>query len=354
MAGFLIVNFGGPRDLGEIPEFLTSLLTDEDVIWTGWPSFLQKWLFRKIALARSKTIVHDYTKIGGKSPIFEETETIAKEVGHLLGQRVLTFHRYLPQTHKNFIQEIEALEEEKIIVFPMFPQFSYATTGSIARWMEKHLSAKTRSKLHWVKSYYSHPGFIESQRERISNFLGMHQLPAEDTLLFFSMHGLPKCFVCLGDPYEHECRQSYEAVAAKFPGYKTILAFQSKFGPGQWLRPYTDEACREVQAKNVVFVPLSFTSDHIETLFEVEEQYLPIIRKRGFNAYRCPALNHQKSWIEAIARIVVEGELFQNKSLIRSTPKRRLCEDECRNSANCCEKQVKCGRYDPTCSLKKP
>jgi ferrochelatase len=84
MTGFLIVNFGGPRNLAEVPEFLTSLLTDEDVIWTGWPSFLQKWLFRKIALTRAQTLVHDYTKIGGKSPIYEETEFVAKEVGSLI------------------------------------------------------------------------------------------------------------------------------------------------------------------------------------------------------------------------------------------------------------------------------
>jgi ferrochelatase len=260
----------------------------------------------------------------------------------------------LPGTHKDFIEEIESMEEEKIIIFPMFPQFSYATTGSIARWFEKELSQKTLSKLFWIKSYFSHPLFIKCQKELISNFLMSHKLRPEDTLLFFSMHGLPQCFVCLGDPYEEECRKSYEALAAEFSEYQTTFAFQSKFGPGLWLKPYTDETCYQVNAKNVVFIPLSFTSDHIETLFEIEQQYLPIIRKKGFNAYRCPVLNHQKSWIDAIAKMLEEKQLFQNESLVRRITKRRLCEEKCKKRTEACNQQVKCRRDDPACSLKEP
>lgn len=352
MPGFLIVNFGGPRDLAEVPEFLTSLLTDEDVIWTGWPSFFQKWFFKRIAKIRAKTLVHDYAKIGGKSPIYGATECIAKEVERLSGKKISTFHRYLPKTHKRFIEEIEASEEEKIIVFPMFPQFSYATTGSIARWFEERLTPKTCSKLFWVKSYFSHPLFVAAQEELIANFLVQEGLSSEDTLLFFSMHGLPQCFVCLGDPYEQECLGSYKALCAKFPNYQTTLAFQSKFGRGLWLKPYTDQACHQVNAKNVVFIPLSFTSDHIETLFEIEEQYLPIIRNRGHLAYRCPALNQQKSWVEAIPKILEESPLFRNKDLIRTAFKRSLCENKCESRSQAYKEQVKCRSDDPACLLK--
>lgn len=327
---FLIVNFGGPRNIDEIPEFLSSLLTDKDVIWTGWPDCLQDWLFRRIAKRRAKTLVHDYMQIGGRSPIFETTENLASQLTSSSGKEVFTFHRYLPKTHKHFLEKINECKEERLIVFPLFPQFSYATTGSVARWFQDNLSEATLNKLAWIKSYPDHPDFIISQTELITSFLSNYALVPEETLLFFSAHGLPKCFVCLGDTYEQECEKSFEALTEKFPQFPSLLAYQSKFGPGQWLRPYTQEMCEEVREKNTVFIPLSFTSDHIETLFEIEQQYLPIVRKKGVNAYRCPALGLQNSWIRAIPKIALTSPLFQNKDLIRQSLRQKLCENKCK------------------------
>ncbi len=323
---FLLVNFGGPRELSEIPEFLTALLTDRDVIRTKLPALLHTLLFRRIAKKRAKKIAHDYALIGGKSPIFEDTEAVAKEVGEILKERVLTFHRYLPATHKAFIQQIETIPAKEILIFPMFPQFTYATTGSIARWLGDHLSGETLRKLRWIKSYADHPSYIASQKEVLQNFLDLHHLSAEDTYLFFSAHGVPKDFIFTGDIYQSECERSFRAVTAHFPAFKTLLAYQSKFGRGEWIRPYTDETCQDVLSwyegkKNIVFVPITFTSDHIETLFEIETLYLPIIREKGLNAYRCPALNREKHWIEAITKIMESADLLGNDMLIRHTRK---------------------------------
>lgn len=354
MPGFLIVNFGGPRNLAEVPTFLETLLTDEDVIWTSLPSFLQRLLFRKIARKRAKRVAHDYQKIGGKSPIFEDTENIAAQVASLLTKPVLTFHRYLPETHEAFIEKIEKLEEEKIIVFPLFPQFSFATTGSIARWMYENLKKEINDKLHWVKSYCDHPLFIECERQIIEDFLRENGLEESKTLLLFSMHGLPQCFVCLGDPYRNECERSYRAIANAFPLCKSAYAFQSKFGKAKWLAPSTEEMCHRVSAKNVVLVPLGFTSDHVETLFEIEEQYLPILRKRGINAYRCPALNQARSWILAIAKLMREEPLFKGGSLIRSAHKRGLCQKHCKDRKQRDGCQIKSGSCSPACHLEQP
>jgi ferrochelatase len=152
----IIVNFGGPRDLNEVYPFLKELLTDRDVIRTRLPKILNTLLFTRVAKKRAKKVCLDYEEIGGKSPIFDDTEALA----HLLKDKfegpVLTFHRYLTATHQDFLTQVENLKVDRIRLFPLFPQFTYATTGSAARFFEKHLSKKTVAKFRWVKSYPTH------------------------------------------------------------------------------------------------------------------------------------------------------------------------------------------------------
>jgi ferrochelatase len=318
---YLIVNFGGPRSLGEIEEFLIALLTDQDVIRTSFPPFIHQWLFRRVAKKRAVTVVHDYALIGGKSPIYEDTETIAKTVQKSLNQPIFTFHRYLPETHPAFIKTIEQLECEEIRVFPMFPQFSYATTGSIARWFLQHLSSKAIRKIRWIKSYPDHPAYITAFQNCIREFLENNQLQEEKTTLLFSAHGLPQRFIDTGDLYESECHRSFSKIAAAFPKTASYLSYQSQFGKEEWLRPYTNEFCQQVEKwsqgrQHVVFIPLSFTSDHIETLYEIEQLYLPVIRERGFYGWRCPALNFREDWITAIGTIAQSCDRLANGMLV--------------------------------------
>lgn len=321
MSTLILANFGGPRSLQEIPEFLTTLLTDEDVIRSPFPRFFEKWFFKRMALKRAQTIAHDYSLIGGKSPIFDDTEKLAQELRARLDLPVVTFHRYLPQTHDDFLQQIEASSAEEFLVLPLYPQFSYATTGSIARFFDARV--KKASRFRWIKSYGIHESYIEAMQRCISDFLASENLDPKDVVLFFSPHGIPQDFVDQGDPYERECHLSFDAIKEAFPESHSLMAFQSKFGPGEWLRPYTSELCEipltwNHGRKNVVFIPLSFTSDHIETLFEVEHQYLPPIRKAGLHAYRCPALNHRIDWIKSLCTIAQDPHHFSNRALIRA------------------------------------
>lgn len=318
----LLVNFGGPRHLGEITEFLQELLTDQDVVRTRLPRLLHNWLFSRIARKRSIKIAHDYQLIGGKSPIYADTEAIASFLQERLKRKVITFHRYLPQTHPGFLKQILSEVPQDWDVFPLFPQFTHATTGSIARWLQRHLPKRVTHRLRWVKSYPTHPQFITAYQRCIRDFLHMHQLDARQVFLIFSAHGIPKSFLKSQDPYQAECEQSVEAVMKGFPQMESLLSYQSKFGPGEWLRPYTSEVVEQIQnfAKrrtHVVIVPISFTSDHIETLFEIQEQYLPPIRRAGLLAYRCPSLNLRPDWLESIVDILQTSERVSNKTLIR-------------------------------------
>lgn len=315
--GIILVNFGGPRSISEIEPFLCELLTDRDVIRTKLPPFVQKWFFTRIAKKRAVKIAEDYHLIGGKSPIFEDTEAIASALRERLKVEVVTFHRYLPQTHACFLEERKKLHGD-ITVFPLFPQFSYATTGSIARWMFN----QGIGNLRWIKSYSDHPAFIIAFRQLIREFLEQNHLEQRETVLLFTAHGLPQKFVEQGDGYQSECEDSFTQISFDFPEALCRLSYQSKFGRGEWLRPYTQEVCEEIlswrkDCVQVVFIPLSFTSDHIETLFEIEYQYMPLIRERGLSAYRCPAFNLREQWLDAIEEIIASSNKEDTKALIR-------------------------------------
>ena len=322
MKTFLLVNFGGPREEKEIAPFLTELLQDRDVIRTKLPRFAHNWLFGRIARKRALKIRDDYEEIGGKSPIYDDTEKLAKILSEKLNAPVGTFHRYLPATHAASLEWIEKNPAQEIVVLPLFPQFCYATTGSIARFFQLRLQTKSIQKLRWIKSYAGHPAFIQAYRKRISDFLALKNVKEEQTALFFSAHGVPQSFVNEGDPYEWETSVSFREIGKGFPKAVCHLAYQSKFGRGEWLRPYTNEACEQVAEwrqgrEQIVFVPVSFTSDHIETLFEIEKLYLPILQKKNLTPYRCPALNLEPYWIDALSQILQETNLCTTQMLIR-------------------------------------
>jgi protoporphyrin/coproporphyrin ferrochelatase len=322
---YLLVNFGGPRTLSEVEEFLIELLTDQEVIRTSLPAFLHRLLFTRVAKKRSRKVIPDYEAIGGGSPLFEDTEEIAKSVGEILGKDVITFHRYLPATHAAFLEKMKECEDaERICVFPLFPQFSYTTTGSIALWFKKHLPTKLQSKLQWVRSYPEHPSYIAVMQKCLSEFLQEAKLKEEETVILCSAHGLPKRYVATGDVYQKECVLSFDHLKRHFPSALFLLSYQSQFGKEEWIQPYTAEVCEQMckwskERNNVVVVPLSFTSDHIETLYEIEQLYLGSIRKNGLNAFRCPALNRRSDWIRAIVEIVSTMPKESNQRLLRSS-----------------------------------
>lgn len=318
----VIANFGGPRELSEIRPFLEALLTDRDVIRTRLPWPLHPLIFRRVARKRAVKIRDDYVLIGGGSPIYADTEALAQALRTLIPGPVLTFHRYLRCTHRDFVQQLSSLSARTIHVFPLFPQFTYATTGSLARWMNRRLSKSASRRLRWVKSYPDHPAYIAAWQQCIRDFLVSRNLRDEEVFLLFSAHGIPKRFAEGGDPYQEECQRSVTEVMRAFSRCGSLLSFQSQFGPEEWLQPYTAEVvlrmARYTQGqRHVVVVPISFTSDHIETLFEIEHQYLPPLATQGLVAHRCPALTLRADWIAAIPQILKTAPRHETATLIR-------------------------------------
>jgi protoporphyrin/coproporphyrin ferrochelatase len=313
----ILANFGGPRSIPEIRSFLTELLTDRDVVRTRLPKPLNTLLFRRVAKKRAVTVAADYATIGGKSPIHADTEWVAEQLQQRLDIPVLPFHRYLPSTHAPFLEQLTQLDPLQVDVLPMFPQFTYATTGSIARWFSKHVPFAHR--LRWIKSYPDHPRFIDAYAAQIAPLIE----DEAETLLLCSAHGIPKQYVDEGDPYRRECERTFSALTSRFPKAAALLSFQSQFGKAEWLRPYTAQVAQNIEAhlqgrSRVLIVPISFTSDHIETLFEIEQEHILPMRQSGITCARVPALNREEVWLSAIESILTGSDRVRTADLVRS------------------------------------
>lgn len=329
----ILVDFGGPRSQNEIKSFLTALLCDQDVVRTNlWP-LIHRFLFKKIAKKRAKKIERDYACIGGKSPIYENTENLKHLLQGELQGEVLAFHRYLPETHQAFIEKMNTLSDHEIRVVPLFPQFTYATTGSCARFFANHLPQRLVQRMRWVKSYPTHPHFISAWLRQIKAYL------TPNAFLLFSFHGVPEKFIQSGDIYLDECLASYKAIMEHFPNHRSAYAFQSQFGPDIWLKPSTQEVCEQIEKyanpeSKVILIPLSFTSDHIETLFEIKETYIPILEANHYEAVMVPSLNLEPHWVDTLKTLFNSKEWVNNQMLIRPagcSSRCGSCKKRCRN-----------------------
>lgn len=324
----ILVDFGGPRSLDEIESFLIELLTDKDVVRNNLWSPLHRYLFKRVAKKRVLKVLPDYQKIGGKSPLYENTELLKEKLQSLLNEETLVFHRYLPQTHPTFFSSVQRFTSFRVV--PLFPQFTYATTGSCAKFFARHLPDHLVQKMRWLKSYPAHPLFVRSWVSLIAPYL------EKDAFLLFTFHGVPEKFIHSGDLYLDECLTSYRAVMAFFPEYSSLYAFQSQFGPDTWIQPSTQEVCEKIERwakphQKIVVIPLSFTSDHIETLYEIDQIYLPILKANHYEAVRVPALNQTPLWIETLHQLFLSQDWCNTQMLIR--PK------GCRTRCACCPKR---------------
>jgi ferrochelatase len=309
MTTYLLVSFGGPRGLEEIEPFLVELLGDQDVIQTGMPGWVHRRVFGWVARRRVSMVKGQYEAIGGKSPIFEDTEELARRLEARLGARVLTFHRYLSATHRAFLEEMRQVKGE-VVVVPLFPQFSYTTTGSAARWMMRHLPWDVVQRMGWIHSYCDRPEFIDAMAAQLGN--------VGDAMLLCSVHGLPVQYVLQGDPYQKECLRSLRALQERLGSARMVLGYQSQFGEDEWLKPSTAELCEQLEGR-VVIVPLSFVSDHLETLFEIEHEYVGRLRQRGMECERLPALGLNDMWVDGLARMMKKRrQLCTTGMLIRT------------------------------------
>ncbi len=285
----VLLQMGGPYNQDLIKPFLINLFSDPDII--RLPFFikpLQGFIARMITRKRLNFVKGNYQLIGGGSPIFKHTTGLAKNIFSSLESMnvnvdVTFIMRYSEPRADQVVSLLKERGIEKIILFPLYPHFSGSTTGSSFSDFEKYYKTNTSSNIVKINDWSLEPFYIDWWVQQIKNELTSLQSSEKPTKIVFSVHGLPKRYIDKGDPYYDSITSAVESIMKNFPDKDHILAFQSKVGPIEWLRPYTVDAVNEVASKdvNLLFVPLGFVSDHIETLQEIDILYTEQAKELG-------------------------------------------------------------------------
>jgi ferrochelatase len=313
--GVLLFNLGGPETLDDVRPFLFNLFSDPDIIRLPWRP-LQKPLAWLISTQRYKKSRGYYEKIGGGSPLRRITDEQAAALKEALARRNVSARVYVGMRYwKPFIEDALAqIRRDQIthlVVLPLYPQFSISTTGSSRNRLNELLQENGRQSMRIaeIRSWQDDPGYIAALARTVSEELG--RFPDQDpsrTHIVFSAHSVPVRYIEEGDPYLDQTRQTVKLVMEQLGSRPHTLSFQSKVGPVKWLEPSTDATLRALAAEGVtqaLLVPISFVSEHIETLYELDILYAEVAQEVGLKHYRrAPALNCRPDFIEALADLV--------------------------------------------------
>ncbi len=282
---------GAPSTLEEIKPFLYRLFSDRDLINFGVPSFLQKPLAYLIATFRAPKVKPQYEAIGGGSPLVRYSLEQGELLSKALGMPVFVAMLYSEPLIEKVSREILRKGFKRVYHLTLYPQYSIATAEACLRDGRKHLG--NRVELGEVKSWARNPKYIDWIKKGIKKELKGSN--PEETVILFSAHSLPKYVVEeKGDRYPEEVKATVEAVMDEFKGYPYRISYQSKVGPIEWLEPSTEEELRRIKEegfKRVIVFPVSFVSEHVETLYELDVEYGELAKELGLDFKRVK-LNH--------------------------------------------------------------
>ncbi len=302
----ILLQMGGPDSLEAVRPFLLNLFTDREIIKIG-PAWLQPLIARMIVNRRAPKVIEKYREIGGKSPIRELTEKQAAALSAETGIPCYLGMRYWKPFCSDSLSKISFSGAKKVIALSLYPHYSRATSGSSFNDLRRCLSSFPNLKLLTIEHFYDHPLYIKALAEKIKKGLAEFKEPSEPQLLF-SAHSLPQSFIDEGDPYLNHIQSTVRLVMEQFGDIRHHLAFQSRAGPVKWLEPSTDDKLIELAGsgcRDLLVVPLSFVSDHIETLHEIDIEYAEEARKLGFTQFRrIESLNDSPTFIRCLADLV--------------------------------------------------
>lgn len=309
----VLLNLGGPDNLEAVQPFLENLFSDPDIFKI--PVF-QKLIAKLISKSRSPKVRKEYKLIGGSSPINLWTEKQRLLLDKSLKQGfedidVFTAMRYWHPLIKDVARQISEKRYKKIILLPLYPQYSFSTTGSsFNEWKRVFNSAGVEQI--FIKNFYQNKFYVHALNQRIDEALLKFPDDVRDSVQFlFSAHGIPLSFVKKGDPYPDQIRETIRLVMqARHNSHEHHESFQSKVGPVKWLKPSTESKIRELISngkKNLLIVPISFVSDHIETLYELDIEYRHIAEEAGVdNYFVMTGLNDSDLFILALKEEICE------------------------------------------------
>lgn len=317
--GILLLNMGGPEKVEGVYDFLLRLFSDPDLI----PLPARSRLAPFIAKRRTPKIEVQYADIGGGSPIKKWTNLQGLEMAKILDEispetaphKHYIGFRYVPTLTEDALDQMKQDGIKRAVAFTQYPQYSCSTTGSslnaIIRHYKKNPEDATAMKWSVIDRWPTHPGLVDAFADRVLNCL--KKFPSDkqnEVVILFSAHSLPMSVVNRGDPYPAEVAATVSKVMEKV-GYCNPyrLVWQSKVGPMPWLGVQTDQAIQGLCKKgfkNIMLVPIAFTSDHIETLYELDIEYIGELGKEAGaeNILRAESLNDSPIFIRAMADVV--------------------------------------------------
>lgn len=315
----VLFNLGGPDRPEAIKPFLFNLFNDKAII--GLPQPLRWMLARSISGKRAPVAAEIYHHLGGKSPLLEQTnqQTRALEAALIHDGEVKAFicMRYWHPMSQEVVQQVKAFNPDKIVLLPLYPQFSTTTTGSsLDDWLKSAKKAKLNKPTHTVCCYPTNSGFVAAIADEL--ITRVDEL-GNNARVLFTAHGLPKKVVEGGDPYQYHVEQTVAAIVKRL-GRKDldwVICYQSRVGPLEWIGPATEDEIKRagVDGKAIVMTPVAFVSEHSETLVELDIEYFEEAKRAGVPTYvRVPTVTDTPAFIEGLA-ILVRDALTKSESL---------------------------------------
>jgi len=311
-----MLNMGGPDSLDTVRPFLKNLFLDPAII--GIPGVLRQPFASFLSSRRARKLRPRYELIGGRSPIREITEQQAQALAETLGPGfgpVLPAFSYWHPFISESVVSAQIPGVTNLIALSLYPQYCSATTGSCLENLSMTLPGTAfESAFTVIDTWADHPAYLDALAGTVTEAL--ERIPhaaRDDAVVLFSAHGIPASLVRKGDPYLDETRRTVAGVSRRLGGRPHELAFQSRLGPVRWLKPSLLETLRKLSERGappLVLVPVSFVSDHIETLYELDIQHRKMAADLGFTIFeRAPALNTRPDFINALAQLI-QGTVF--------------------------------------------
>ncbi len=315
--GVVLFQLGGPDAPDAVEPFLYNLFCDPDIIPLGpLGGLVRKPLARYISRKRSKVAGEHYAEIGGHSPIRHLTERQARKLestlSHAVDARVFIAMRYWNPLTQEAVDEVRDADLDALVLLPMYPQYSFATTrSSVKEWRRLYRPGPASIEEHLIEHFYDHPLYIEALVDRIELALSHFHEPHR-THIVFSAHGLPLSLIEKGDPYQKQIEETVRLVCedGRWPNAHT-LCFQSRVGRQKWLEPSLDATINKLARageKNLLVVPISFVTEHIETLHEINIEARERAAKLGVEQFEMmPAVGDSPRFIGALADLVLRA-----------------------------------------------
>lgn len=323
----VLFNLGGPDKPESVRPFLRNLFRDPAIIQAPGP--IREMLAWLISTLRDKSARENYAKMGGGSPIMPETLKQAEALNAAVSAelegweiKIWPAMRYWHPFTEDVAKEVKQWGADEVVLLPLYPQFSTTTTGSsLKAWRD---AGGESARI--VGCYPLQEDFIQAHADLIRKTWEDAGKP-ENCRVLYSAHGLPKKIVDAGDPYQWQVEQTCAAVAERLPELTDWqVCYQSRVGPLEWIGPSTEDAIEGAgkDKKAILLTPIAFVSEHIETLVELDEEYLELAEEHGVETYlRVPALGDHPHYIRALSKLVLD--VLSRKADTPSCEGQRIC-----------------------------